>query len=196
MTAHICRLYDRVIHVAASPYALWALAAVAFTESSVFPIPPDVLLIPMVLAARTKWLHYVAVAAVFSVLGGLVGYSIGWGLWEIAGQPILELYSAMDKFALVETWYNEWGAWIVFIAGFSPVPYKVFTIASGAFSLDLTMFVFASIISRGGRFLLVGGLVRYFGKSIRTFIEKYLGLLTLLFCTLLVGGLVAIKYAL
>lgn len=189
------RLYDYTMGLAASRYAVWALAIISFAESSIFPIPPDVLLIPMVMAARHKWLRYVAVTTVFSVLGGLAGYAIGWGLWEVAGRPILELYGAMEKFAQVEAWYNEWGAWIVFVAGFSPVPYKVFTIASGAFGMDLLIFTVASIVPRGGRFLLVGALIWYFGEPIRTFIERYLGLLTLLFCVLLIGMYFVVRYA-
>ncbi len=190
------RLYDYTMGLAASPYAVWALAAVAFVESSVFPIPPDVLLIPMILAARMKAFNYILVATIFSVLGGLAGYGIGWGLWEIVGQPVLELYGAMDKFEEFKAGYNEHGALIVFIFGLTPFPYKVITIASGAFGMDLLPFLAASLLSRGGRFLIVGGLLWRFGEPIRAFIEKYLGLLTILFCVLLVGGFAVLKYAL
>lgn len=190
------RLYDYTMSLAASRYAVWALAIISFIESSVFPIPPDVLLIPMVLAAREKAFHYVFIATFFSVLGGIAGYAIGWGLWEVAGQPILELYGAMDKFEEFRAGYNEHGALIVFIAGLTPFPYKVITIASGAFGLDMLAFIVASILSRGARFLIVGGLLWRFGEPIRIFIEKYLGLLTVLFCVLLVGGFVVLKYAL
>jgi membrane protein YqaA with SNARE-associated domain len=190
------RLYDYTMSLAASPYAVWALAAVAFVESSVFPIPPDVLLIPMILAARMKAFNYILVATIFSVLGGLAGYGIGWGLWEVVGQPVLEFYGAMDKFDEFKAGYNEHGALIVFIFGLTPFPYKVITIASGAFGMDLLPFLAASLLSRGGRFLIVGGLLWRFGEPIRAFIEKYLGLLTILFCVLLVAGFVALKYAL
>lgn len=190
------RLYDYTMSLAASPYAVWALAAVAFVESSVFPIPPDVLLIPMILAARMKAFNYILVATIFSVLGGLAGYGIGWGLWEVVGQPVLELYGAMEKFEEFKAGYNEHGWLIVFIFGLTPFPYKVITIASGAFGMDLLPFIVASLLSRGGRFLIVGGLLWRFGEPIRAFIEKYLGLLTILFCVLLIGGFVVLKYAL
>ncbi len=190
------RLYVYTMSLAASRYAVWGLAAVAFAESSVFPIPPDVLLIPMVLAARMKAFEYVLIATIASVLGGLAGYGIGWGLWEVVGQPILEFYGAMDKFAEFRQGYNEYGALIVFIAGLTPFPYKVITIASGAFGMDLMAFMVASVLARGGRFLIVGGLLWRFGEPIRIFIEKYLGTLTVLFCVLLVGGFVVLRYAL
>ncbi len=190
------RLYGYTMSLAASPYAVWALAAVAFVESSVFPIPPDVLLIPMILAARLKAFEYALVATIASVLGGLAGYAIGWGLWEVVGQPILEFYGAMDKFAEFNDGYNEYGVMIVFIAGLTPFPYKVITIASGAFGMDIMAFLVASMLARGGRFFIVSALLWRFGEPIRTFIEKYLGLLTIVFCVLLVGGFVVLKYAL
>lgn len=190
------RLYDYVMLQAASPYAAWVLVAVAFAESSVFPIPPDVLLIPMILAARAKTLNYVVLATVASVIGGVAGYGIGWGLWELVGQPILEFYGAMEKFEEFRTGYNEHGALIVFIAGLTPFPYKVITIASGAFGLDFMAFVVASVLARGGRFMIVGGLLWRFGEPIRIFIERYLGLLTIAFCVLLVGGFVLVRYLL
>ena len=190
------RLYDYTMNLAASPYAVWALAAVAFVESSVFPIPPDVLLIPMILAARMKAFHYAFIATIASVLGGLAGYGIGWGLWEVVGQPVLEFYGAMDKFAEFKDGYNEYGVLIVFIAGLTPFPYKVITIASGAFGMDLLPFLVASLLARGGRFFIVSALLWRFGEPIRIFIEKYLGLLTIAFCVLLVGGFVVLKYAL
>ena len=188
------RLYDQTMALAATPYATWALVLVAFAESSVFPIPPDVLLIPMILAARQNAFKYVLIATVASVAGGLAGYGIGWGLWELIGGPILEFYGAMDKFEEFREGYHEYGALIVFIAGLTPFPFKVITIASGAFELDLLAFTVASILSRGGRFLIVGVLLWRFGVPIRTFIERYLGLLTVAFCILLAGGFVAIRY--
>lgn len=190
------RLYDYTMSLAASPYAVWALAAVAFVESSVFPIPPDVLLIPMILAARMKAFNYAFTATIFSVLGGLAGYGIGWGLWEVAGQPVLEFYGAMEKFEDFRAGYNEYGALIVFIFGLTPFPYKVITIASGAFGMDIMAFMVASMLSRGGRFFIVSALLWRFGEPIKAFIEKYLGPLTILFCVLLIAGFVVLKYAL
>lgn len=188
------RLYDRTMAIAATPYATWGLVIVAFAESSFFPIPPDVLLIPMILAAREKAFTYIFLATLASVVGGLAGYGIGWGLWEVVGQPLLNFYGAMDKFEEFRAGYNEHGALIVFIAGLTPFPYKVITIASGAFGMDLMAFMVASFLARGGRFLIVGVLLWRFGDPIKAFIEKYLGLLTIVFCVLLVGGLVAVRY--
>ena len=148
------------------------------------------------LAARLKAFNYVLIATLASVAGGLLGYAIGWGLWEVVGQPVLELYGAMDKFEEFKQGYNEYGALIVFMAGLTPFPYKVITIASGAFGLDIMAFLVASILSRGGRFLIVGALLWRFGEPIKAFIEKYLGILTIVFCVLLVGGFVVLKYAL
>ena len=189
-------LYDWTMGLAAHRYALAALALIAFAESSVFPIPPDVLIIPMVLAAREQAWKIAAIATVASVLGGLAGYGIGAGLYETLGRPILDFYGYEEKFAAFSGHYNEWGAWIVAIAGFSPIPYKVFTIASGVVDLDLTVFTVASALSRGARFFLVAALLWYFGAPIRRFIENNLGILTLVFCILLFAGFVVIKYAL
>ena len=130
------KTYDWTMGLAARDNALWMLAAVAFIESSVFPIPPDVLLIPMVLAARTKWFKYAVVCTIASVLGGYLGYSIGYFAYETIGLPILEFYGKAEKFAEFQGMYNDWGAWIVFGAGVTPFPYKVITIASGVTALD------------------------------------------------------------
>ena len=177
-------------------HSLAFLAAIAFIESSVFPIPPDILIIPMVLAARERAWRIAAVATVASVLGGLLGYYIGAVLFDVLGRPVLEFYNALEKFEGFRAAYQEWGAWIVFTAGFSPFPYKVITIASGAADLDLAVFSLASVLSRGGRFFLVAALLWYFGPPIRRFIEDNLATLTIVFCVLLLGGFLAIKYLL
>ena len=190
------RLYDWVMGLAARKDAPWALGAVSFIESSVFPIPPDVLLIPMVLAKRAHAFRFALICTVTSVVGGLLGYLIGFALYEGVGKPILDFYGYAEKFTEFQGMYNEWGAWIVFIAGLTPFPYKVITIASGVTQLDLVVFVIASVLARGLRFYIVAGLLYRFGPPIRDFIEKYLGLLTILFCVLLVGGFVALKYVL
>ncbi len=188
------KLYDWTISLAESRHALWALAFVAFIESSVFPIPPDILLIPMVIAApRRAWL-IAGVATVASVLGGLFGYYIGWGLFESVGRPVLELYGKDKYFEEFAVRYNEWGAWAVLIAGVTPFPYKVITILSGTTGLNLGVFIVASIIARGLRFFLVAALLWKFGAPIRTFIEKRLGLMFTLFVVLLVGGFAALNY--
>lgn len=191
------RLYDKCLELAAHRHAIWAMAGISFAESSFFPIPPDVILMPMVIAERAKAWLYAAVCTVASVLGGIAGYLIGYALFETIGEPILGLYDpervAWDKFTHL---YETWGFWIVFAAGFSPLPYKVFTIASGVVALNFPIFVIASLLSRGGRFFLVSGLLYWFGPPIRTFVEKRLGLVTTLFFILLIGGFVLIKYGL
>lgn len=187
--------YDWVMGLAARKDAIWVLAAIAFIESSVFPIPPDVLLIPMVLAARDRAWRYAAVCTIASVLGGMLGYAIGMFLFESAGQPLLEFYGYADKFDDFRGRYNEWGAWIVLIAGLTPFPYKVITIASGVAELDLAVFTIASVLARGLRFFIVAALLWWLGPPVREFIEKRLGLMTIVFCVLLLGGFIAAKYA-
>lgn len=188
------RLYDRTMVLASRRHAIWVLAGISFAESSFFPLPPDVLLIPMVLAARERAFRFAAVCTVASVLGGIFGYFIGYALFEAVARPILDLYGYVEKFADFQALYNEWGAWIVFTAGLTPIPYKVFTIASGVSQLDFTVFVVGSTLSRGLRFFLVAGLLWYWGEPIRDFIERYLGPLTITFCVLLLGSFVLLKY--
>jgi len=190
----IRRLYDWTMGMSGNPRARLALGGVSFIESSVFPIPPDVLLIPMVLADRRRAWQLAAICTVMSVLGGLLGYAIGYFLFDQIGQPVLAFYGYATKFAEFQATYAEWGAWAVFIAGVTPFPYKVITILSGAAMLDPVTFVIASILARGLRFCIVAGLLWYFGEPIRAFIERRLQLLTIVFCVLLVGGFVAIRY--
>jgi membrane protein YqaA with SNARE-associated domain len=178
------RLYDWTMSLAATRHAERALAGVSFIESSFFPIPPDVLLIP----------RYAVVCTVASVLGALLGYAIGAFLFDVIGQPILRLYNAEDAFQRVTAWYDTWGGWGVLFAAITPFPYKVLTIFSGFTGLDLVTFVIVSIVGRGFRFFLVSWLLYHFGAPIRAFIEKNLGLLFTLFMILLVGGFVAIRY--
>ena len=188
------RLYDWTMGLAGHRHALWALAIVAFVESSVFPVPPDVLLIPMVLAARERAWRIAAVATVASVVGGGLGYLIGSALFETVGRPLLEFYGQMESFQEFQVIYNEWGAWIVAGAGFTPFPYKVITIASGVVDLDPATFMAASAVSRGARFFLLAALLWKFGPPIRSFIERNLPLLAGLFVVLLFGGFLAIRY--
>ena len=194
MSRLLRQLYDWTMGLAASPHALWALFFIAFIESSFFPIPPDILIIPMVLAARRRAWLIAAVATAGSVLGGFFGYAIGAFFYETAGQPVLAFYGYEDKFQIFADYYNEWGAWIVAAGGFTPLPYKVITIASGVSGLDPVVFGVASVISRGARFFLLAGLLWYFGEPIRLFIERYLAQLALLFFALLFGGFIAIGY--
>jgi membrane protein YqaA with SNARE-associated domain len=187
------RLYDWAMAQAEKPYALRMLALIAFVESSVFPIPPDVLLIPMVLAALGRAWLIATVCTLASVAGGMLGYAIGALLFETIGRPILDFYGYLSRFAEFQTWYHEWGAWIVFGAGLTPFPYKVVTIASGVTGLDLSTFTIASVLARGGRFFAVAALLWWFGVPIRRFIETNLGWLTVLFFVLLLGGFLVLK---
>jgi membrane protein YqaA with SNARE-associated domain len=187
------RLYDWTMGLAGHRHATAILFVVAFVESSVFPIPPDVLLIPMVLAARSRWLTIALVCTVASVLGGWLGYFIGSGLYEQVGLPVLEFYGYTDKFETFRHAFNDWGAWAVFTAGVTPFPYKVITILSGATALDPTVFTVASVLARGVRFFLVAALLYWFGEPIRLFIEKRLGLVFTVFCVGLIGGFLVLK---
>ncbi|HHL21120.1 MAG TPA: DedA family protein [Aliiroseovarius sp.] len=187
-------LYDWTIRLAEHPRALWALALVAFVESSVFPIPPDVLMIPMIIARPSRAFLIAFVALVASVAGGLLGYYIGWGLFETIGRPILEFYGKTEAAAEFNQRFAEWGAWAVLIAGVTPFPFKVITIMSGWTGLSLPVFIVSAIVARGFRFFIVAGLLWKFGPPVRDFIEKRLGLMFTLFCLLLLGGFYAVKY--
>ncbi len=187
-------LYDWTMRLAGHRQAgLW-LFLVAFVESSFFPIPPHIMLIPMVIADRAKAWWYATLATVGSVLGGLAGYGIGYGLFEQIGKPVLDFYGAAAKFETFAAQYNEFGAWIVFTAGVTPFPYKVITIASGATALNFGIFMIASIAARALIFFVIAGLLYAFGQPIRAFIEKRLGLMFTIFVALLFGGFIAIKF--
>ncbi len=188
------RLYDWTMRLAAGRHAGAGLAAVAFVESSFFPIPPDLLLIPMVLADRTKAWRYAVIATVASVVGGMLGYAIGAFLFDQIATPLLQFYGYEEQFQRFASWYNDWGAWIVFAAGVTPFPYKVITIASGATGLNFAVFMLASVVSRGLRFFIVAGLLYWVGPPIRDFIERRLGLVFTVFMVLLIGGFVVARY--
>lgn len=187
-------IYDWTMRMAASDKAPSALAAVSFIESSFFPIPPDVMLIPMVLSRREKAWWYATIATIASVLGGLLGYAIGYFLYDAVGLPILKFYGrehALDGFM---TFVRDYGVPAVIIKGMTPIPYKVVTIAAGVGHMDLLAFIGASIVARAMRFFLVAGLLYFAGEPIRAFIEKRLTLVTTAFFVLLVGGFVAVRY--
>lgn len=190
----ITRLYEWTMGLARHRHASWTLGIVSFIESSVFPVPPDVVLIPMVLARRERAWRYALVCTVTSVLGGIAGYLIGLFLFDQIGEPLLSLYGYEQKFGEFQARYDEWGAWAVFIAGITPFPYKVITILSGVAALDPVTFVMSSVLARGGRFFLVAGLLWAFGEPVRAFIERRLHLLTVLFCILLVAGFIFVKF--
>ncbi|MBM3647776.1 MAG: DedA family protein [Alphaproteobacteria bacterium] len=187
-------LYDWVIRLAAHPRAIPALAVVSFLESSFFPIPPDVMLVPMVLANRAKAFTIAAVCTVSSVLGGLFGYAIGYYFFATIGDWVVKAYHMEAGLAAFRAGFDEYGTWIILIKGLTPIPYKLVTIASGAAHFDLFTFIWASIVTRGARFYLVAALLWKFGEPIRTFIERRLTLLTWLFLIALIGGFVAFRY--
>lgn len=186
-------LYDWTLRLAEHPRALWALAIVAFIESSVFPIPPDILMIPMILAAPRRAFVIAGVATLSSVLGGMFGYWIGAVLFDTVGLPVLEFYGKTANFDTFRETYNQWGAWAVLIAGVTPFPYKVVTILSGSTGLDIWVFTFASVVARGLRFFIVAALLWRFGAPIRDFIERRLGLMFTLFVVLLIAGFAVLK---
>ncbi len=188
------RLYDWTLHLADTRHAMWGLAIVSFVESSVFPIPPDVLMIPMIVARPSRAWAIAGVALAASVLGGLLGYAIGAGLFETVGRPVLEFYGKDAQFDEFSARYNEWGAWAVLIAGVTPFPYKVITILSGATNLNLAVFIAASIIARGLRFFVLAGLLWRFGAPVRAVVEQRLGLFFGLFVAVLLGGFYTVKF--
>lgn len=188
------RLYDRTLALADHPRAMWALALVAFVESSVFPIPPDVLMIPMILARPSRAWAIAGVALVASVLGGLLGYAIGAFAYEGIGQPILAAMGKADAMEQFNARFNDFGFWAVLAAGVTPFPYKVITIMSGWTGMPILTFVATSILARALRFFVLAGLLRTFGAPIRTFIESRLNLLFSVFVVLLIGGFLLVKY--
>jgi membrane protein YqaA with SNARE-associated domain len=190
----IKKLYDWVLHWAETPYGVPALFLLAFAESSFFPVPPDVLLIALAISIPKKSFKYAMICTVGSILGGMVGYIIGLELIDTVGIPILNFYGAMDKYQYIQDLYMKYDAWAVGIAGFTPIPYKVFTIAAGAFKIDFLVFVLASIAGRAGRFFLVSGIIYFFGPTIKSFIDRYFNLLCFAFMILLIGGFILVKY--
>lgn len=187
------RCYDYAVDVARKDGALKVLAIVSFVESSFFPIPPDIFLIPIVTVKPDRYVKIAACCTVCSVLGGIFGYAIGMFLFDVAARPILELYNYTEAFNRFRDYYVEYGPWIVFGAGLTPFPYKVVTIASGVMALNFPVFIAASVVSRGARFFLVSFLVAKFGDRARLFIEKHLGWLSILFFVLLFASFLLIK---
>lgn len=187
------RLYDWVIGWAESPYGVWALFLIAVVESSVFPIPPDVLLLALALGAPRRSFFLAGVCAVGSVIGAVGGYVIGMLFFDSVGQWVVNTYHLQDKLPIVQAKYQENAFMALLAAGFTPIPFKVFTILSGMMKIPLTTLVVASAISRTARFMIVAAVVYFCGDWARTFIDKYFGILTTLFMVLLIGGLVLVK---
>ncbi|MCP3899892.1 MAG: DedA family protein [Desulfobacteraceae bacterium] len=188
------KMYDWVLQWAERPGGTWALFIIAFCESSFFPIPPDVLLIALAVGAPKKSYKFAIVCSVGSVLGACLGYFIGWQFMDLIGSKIINFYHLTDKVDYIAALYKEWDAWAVSIAGFTPIPYKLFTISAGAFAINFPIFVIASAASRTLRFVLVGSLIYFFGPSIQSFIDKYFNILAIVFTILLIAGFVAIRF--
>lgn len=190
------RMYDWVLHWADTPYGVIALFILAFAESSFFPIPPDVLLIALAISKPQKAFFYALVCSVASLTGGALGYGIGWGVWE-AVQGFFYSYIpgfTPERFAEVGSLYEKYNFWVVFTAGFTPIPYKIITISAGVFKINFIVFLIASVIGRSARFFLVSALIYYFGERIKGFIDKYFNLLSLAFVLLLILGFLVVKY--
>ncbi len=186
-------LYDWMMAKAEHPQAIWWLAAVSFIESSFFPIPPDVMLIPMVIAAPSRWLRIAVICTISSVIGGFLGYAIGYFLIDTVGMQILNAFKLVEAYGQFKCWADKWGVWVIILKGWTPIPYKLITIAAGGLKFDLLAFAFASVIARSMRFFLVAALLWRYGEQIRAFVERRLKLVTTLFVVALVGGFLAVK---
>ncbi len=188
------RLYNWCVDAAHKPHAMWTMAAIAFAESSFFPVPPDVMLVPMALARPQRAYVMAAWCMVASVLGGLVGYAIGALLYDSVGAWLIHLYGYGDKVEAFREFYAQWGAWIILLKGLTPIPFKIVTITSGFVGYNLGLFILFSIITRGGRFFLLAFLLHRYGDRARHIIEKRLGLWVTLGAMVLVAGIVAALY--
>ena len=173
-------IYLKILELSGKPRSEWVLAIISFTESSIFPIPPDFLLLPMTLAKPLKWIRLALITTIFSVLGGILGYFIGLFLWDTIGEKIIHIYNLKENYNHFKDNYNSNGAIIVFLAGFTPIPYKLITIASGGMQLNLLTFISASLLSRGLRFFIIAGIIRIFGSTAKKYIDKYFNLFTIL----------------
>jgi len=187
------RLYSWVLHWAKTPYGSWALFLLALSESSFFPVPPDVLLIALAVSIPKKSFKYALICTAGSLIGGCLGYLIGWQFMITVGEKIIQFYGLTHKMQYIKDLYMQYDAWAIGIAGFTPIPYKVFTISAGAFDINFTVFIIASAVSRAARFFLVAWLIYLFGPKIKTFIDKYFNILAITFVVLLIAGFVIIK---
>ena len=187
------RLYSWVLHWAETPYGSWVLFVLAFCESSFFPVPPDVLLIALAVSIPKKSFKYALICTAGSLIGGCLGYLIGWQFMITVGEKIIQFYGLTHKMQYIKDLYIQYDAWAIGIAGFTPIPYKVFTISAGAFDINFTVFLVASAVSRAARFFLVGWLIYMFGPKIKIFINRYFNILAIAFVVLLVAGFVIIK---
>jgi len=189
-------LYDWVVGLSERPNAVRTLFVIAFAESSFFPVPPDVLLIPLAIGVPRRALRFAALCTVGSSLGALFGYFLGLEFYEVIGQRIVAFYSAGEQYERVQALYQRWDVVAIALAGFTPIPFKIFTITAGVFKINLITFTIVVLLSRGARFFLLGGVIWRFGPSIRNFVDRYFNLLVILFSILLVGGFFIVKYVL
>ncbi|WP_232363746.1 YqaA family protein [Desulfogranum japonicum] len=190
------RIYLRCMAWIQTPAGVWVLFFIAVAESSFFPIPPDVFLIALCIGAPKKSFKYAALCSLGSVLGGALGYALGWGFMDTLGTPILEMYHLQEKYVVVQDAFRRYDAWAVGMAAFTPIPYKLFTITAGAFKTNFVTFMVVSLVARSARFCLVAGLIYFFGAKVQYFINKYFNILTVVFMVLLIGGFVLLKYLL
>jgi membrane protein YqaA with SNARE-associated domain len=188
------RLYMRTLALAASPRAGWWLFGIAFAEASFFPVPPDALLIPMALARPDRAWRLAAICLAGSVIGGALGYLIGYAVFDQLARPLIELYGYGDRFAAFQALYARWGLWLILVKGLTPIPYKIVTIASGAARFNFWIFMAASVVTRGARFFIVAALLRYYGTPVRDFIERRLTLVTSLLAAGVVGGFLVLRF--
>ena len=186
--------YDWVIRMSEHPKALWVLAGIAFAESSFFPIPPDIMVLLMVIAQPKRAWLIAGVCTAASVVGGFFGYAIGYYFYETVGKSLIEFYHLQERFASLRHDFDEYGVWVILFKGLTPIPYKIVTIASGVFHFDLMKFGIASLITRGGRFFLVAAILYVAGPSARVFVEKHLPMVLAAFAAIVVLGLVAVAY--
>ena len=187
------KLYNWTLDKSAHKNASWFLGLISFTESSFFPIPPDIILIPMIIAKRAKAWFYAFICTISSVAGGIIGYLIGYFFYSTIGSIIVESYNLSNSFDTFESYYNQYGMWIVLGAGFTPFPFKFITIASGVFNLNILQFIVVAFFARGLRFYILAGLLYIFGNTIKQLIDKYFNLLASLFFILLIGSILLLK---
>ena len=187
------RIYDWCVDAAGKPHAAWILGAVSFAESSFFPVPPDIMLIPMALARPDRAWRLAAICTVASVVGGALGYFIGYAVFYQLAKPLIDLYGYGDRFVAFQALYDQYGLWVILIKGLTPIPYKIVTIASGAAKFSFPVFMVASAMTRGARFFLVAALLRSFGTPVRDFIERRLTLVTSLLAAGIVGGFLVLR---
>jgi len=187
-------LYNWTLNKSAHKNASWFLGLISFSESSFFPIPPDIILIPMIIARRTRAWFYAFVCTISSVGGGVIGYAIGYFFYSTIGSIIVETYGLSNSFDSFENYYNQYGIWIVLGAGFTPFPFKFITIASGVFNLNILLFIIVSLFARGLRFYIIAGLLYIYGNTIKKLIDRYFNFLASLFFILLIGSIILLKF--